>query len=373
MIENKFFEHAMNTPLILKENYSRVKNAIWRVITKDLVNSVDKIVLFGSGDSFCVALGAVDSFIRIARIPAQAMVPLQASRYYAPFQTSEKSNRMLAVAISYSGEASRTIEAAAACAKAGFKTIALTAEQESSVAKCCSHVLSVPATPAIGLPCVHSYAVAQLAVYLMAVRFGLLDGSISEPEYYEHLKMLEVIPEVLIKTFNQNHDAFEIFASSCGKNKRIEFLSMGSLRASADFAVAKVIEATGYVSSSQDIEEFCHLNFFFNDPCHIPTVLIMTSEAMGIIRAREVFQILKQLGRPLFVFSDAGCLDDKDSIAITFDRRISESFAPLIFSCMLSAAISFMDVSDGWGYFRNHSGPYSENGSYSIKKSKIVV
>ena len=311
--------------------------------------------------------------MELTGIPTQPLPSLEASRYIAGVCVHQPAEETLAIAISYSGEAARTLEATLALSKSGCRTLACTAFPQSKIAYASWKTLPIHMPPSINTPGVSTHIMMLAALYRFAIRLSEARGSIS-PELASALREeLCACPDRLEQTFSENGCQAKCFAEDCDRFQRAEFLASGPARGSADFAAAKIIEAEGFFATSQDAEEFAHLNFFFTHPERIPTVLIGSSHAKSLIRLQEIEASLQHLGRPYCVLTDGAVFTAGRDRTILVPSGVRELFSPLLFSAVLAWMTAQIDASVGGGYFRSHAGPFSEEGYATIRQSKIIL
>lgn len=370
---NRFLEHALEIPGILRSEMNTLDQNGRSVLSNEEIGRIRQIYLYGSGDSFNAAVCAASAFMDLAGIPAQPLVSLDASRYVAGVCVHQPAESTLAIAISYSGEASRTLEATLALSGAGCRTLACTAFPESKIAHASWKTLPVHMPPSVNLPGVATHVVLLTALYNLAIHIAEVRKTVSAELADQLRSELFSCPDVLEQAFLENPAQAKRFAADCDRFQRVEFLASGPVRGCADFAAAKVIETEGFVASSQDVEEFAHLNFFFTHPERIPTVLIGSSSARSLIRLQEIECSLQHLGRPYWVVTDGAAFAAGRENTILLEPKVREVFSSILFSGVLAWMTAQIDPSVGGGYFRSHAGPFSEEGYATIRQSKIVL
>lgn len=369
--ENTLNQQVQSISGLLEDAFWNIEaDARLIVSTPDIFNT-QTLYLFGSGDSYNAALGATQAFAQYAGMQVQSLTALQASRYTAPYLPAP-TGRVLAIGISNSGEAARTVEAMQAFAKAGARTLALTGALQSRMALAANQVWQVSAPPFASAPGVRGYALAQTALYLLAIRFGEVKGRITMEEAGALRKELYALCESSKEALNTFESTVRRFATLCGEKARIEFLASGPVRAAADFAVAKTIEAVGFTASSQDVEEFAHINFFQNSPEDIPTVLFAPETARSHSRNQEIAQQLRLMGRPLLLVTTGNkAFGEFGEDVVRLPQEIPEAFFPLFASCVAAGLIAHIPLVQGNTYFRGHQGPWAEEGIFTIRTSRI--
>lgn len=146
------------------------------------------------------------------------------------------------VGISISGSTRRTVEALAAAAERGARTVAVTLKPESALAQVASQVLPLPYTPiSRAIPHGLDYHVTLLALAALA---GPVDGTAIEKMFREET------PAAL-------KQAGEV-ASQLSERARFVFLGGGAALGTANYGAAKLHEAGGLAAYAFEAENFAH-------------------------------------------------------------------------------------------------------------------
>ncbi len=363
---------VLSIPSLLEQDFWDIEANTRLSVPTPEIFSTKQVVLFGSGDSYNAAVGAVDAFRQLCNLNATALTSLEASRYYAQISKTEPKKNILAIGISSSGEAARTVEAMLAFAKNGYNSLAVSSAPESRMASAARNVLCVKKSPFPPSPGVRSYISTQAALFALAIRFGEVKGLYTMDQAHEMRRELSGLSSVIERAFDQLNSELNRFADNCSLHKKVELLSAGPCKASADFGMAKMIEAYGFSASSQDVEEFAHLNFFRTNPEQIPTILIAPANAHAISRSLEVAQAVKALNRPHIVLTDGEDLFSRQgNNTACIEASLREMFSPLVYSSLVAYILANVDGGPGCEYFRGHKGAWSESGFPDVRNSKI--
>jgi len=275
------------------------------------------------------------------------------------------------VGISHSGAPARAVEAMRALARAGARTLALTGDPESPMARAAGRVLEVSVPPFAPAPGIRSFAAAQLALYLLAVRFAEAAGRITMDQAGAYRRALQGAGAALQTAYERTAEAFRSFSETVAACGRLELLGAGACQSCAAFGAAKLVEATGMAGVPQDAEEFAHTNFFRREPRRIPTLLFAPSLDPSFGRCRELAMALRTLGRPFLALTDGAA--DIDGALSAAEKPVEPLFAPLLYSCLAGFLISLVDGGPDCAYFRGHAGPWSEEDFPDVKNSGILV
>ena len=333
---NPMLKETLSYPDLIEELCEPMRKEAERVASLGWMAQVDTIYLYGSGDSLNTAVCVAQAFWDYAKIPAYAVPALTMSRYIAPAVTRERASKTLAVCISTSGEASRSVEAAMAAQKAGFLTMAVTAAPDSRVGRNVSEVFcaKIPPyeKPSCPIPGVRSFAVPTVALLQLAIALGEGSGAVT-PEKAEQLRSaLYRQGGLLREAFRDGGAVLASFAKRCAETERMEFIASGPLRGATDFGRSKVLEAQGFAAESQDTEEFAHQTFFYMNTEALPTVLLVSAESRSLTRTKEILYVLRRLNRPVLVLTDDASVvpDHREAAEAAVELRASGADAPTI-------------------------------------------
>ncbi len=211
---------------------------------------------------------------------------MEAARYTIPRSIGED---LLVVGISASGETARTIEAIRLAQDLGAQTLAITADSESTLAALTDSVFALELPELPHGPGLISYLAALLAGY--AIGAELADRRLQQ----KIDKYLNMMPAAFAEWGAGEQAKGYDAAQATHHDQPILFLGSGPVRGAAMFAAAKVIEAAGQSASSQDVEEWAHLEYF-NDPPRLP-VWMLSAEGRALGRELEIEQAAEGIGR----------------------------------------------------------------------------
>jgi glucosamine--fructose-6-phosphate aminotransferase (isomerizing) len=246
-----------------------------------------EFLLFGSGDSHFAALGLSMLLGRATRTQVLAARAMDAARYILPAM-HQSSSDVLAFGFSVSGEVARTIEGIEVANTLGIHTVAVTSSTQSTLASTADTVLSLD-LPALQIG-------PGLPGYSAALLLGTAIGhAYASPTFQKKIMELVLeLPAVLSDWIPDQIARGESFAQTAQSGATV-FVGCGPAYASALFGAAKLIEFAGEYAWAQDIEEWCHLEYFCAEPA-MPTI-VLSSGGRGRTREEEMLVAAKALGR----------------------------------------------------------------------------
>ena len=256
--------------------------------------SFRRVVLTGSGDSL-IAATAVESLFRAALgVEVRAVPSLDA----AAFEPADDST--LLVAISVSGEVSRTVEAAIRFRRAGAVTAAVTSNPESRLGEVCDHTIEMPTPLVRSIPHARDYSISLLALLTMAERL-----------HDQRLPQIEAWIDVSTAVIESSLDWAERLEAH---SQRTWFLGAGPDRATAMYGALKFWEAGGMDAGWDDLEEFAHGSHILIRPGD--RAFVVTADGRGLARALEIVEGLRQMGVATVVISDGSCPDNVSALRL---------------------------------------------------------
>ena len=233
------FEHFM-----LKEIYEQpkaIRDTLTGRISKDNkdvifeelgwepadVASVNRILITACGTAYHAGLVAKYYIEQLARIPVEVDI---ASEYRYRDPLTDKNT--LAIVISQSGETSDTLAALKEAKRRGARSLAVTNVVGSSIAREADQVIYTWAGPEIAVASTKAYTTQLVALLLLAVYIGKLNGKLDAALAEKILTDLHELPTLCNEIF-ETVDDIKAFAKNYGFREDAYFLGR-----SIDYAVA---------------------------------------------------------------------------------------------------------------------------------------
>ena len=233
------FEHFM-----LKEIYEQpkaIRDTLTGRISKDNkdvifeelgwepadVASVNSILITACGTAYHAGLVAKYYIEQLARIPVEVDI---ASEYRYRDPLTDKNT--LAIVISQSGETSDTLAALKEAKRRGARSLAVTNVVGSSIAREADQVIYTWAGPEIAVASTKAYTTQLVALLLLAVYIGKLNGKLDAALAEKILTDLHELPTLCNEIF-ETVDDIKAFAKNYGFREDAFFLGR-----SIDYAVA---------------------------------------------------------------------------------------------------------------------------------------
>ncbi len=190
-------------------------------LTDEDIKSFEQIYIVACGSAYHV--GCCTQYIveKLAGIPVRCEL---ASEFR--YRSMPLNKNALCIIISQSGETADSLAALRDAKANGIKTLAIVNVVGSTIAREADYVLYTLAGPEISVATTKAYS-AQLAVcYVLAIKFALIKGSITEDESKELTSEVMSIPAKINKVL-EDKERLQWFAAKLSAQKDIFFIGRG--------------------------------------------------------------------------------------------------------------------------------------------------
>jgi glucosamine--fructose-6-phosphate aminotransferase (isomerizing) len=219
------------------------------------------------------------------------------------------------------------------------------------------------------VPGTRSYAASQLALYLIAIHLGQINGRLQKKQANQLRHELVGMADLMEKTIAASDPMARKLAQEWLAADQFVFCGAGPNYGTALFSAAKILEASGDTAVAQDTEEWAHLQYFAKQE-NTPTFII-SAGGRDESRALEVATAAHHIGRRVAIIAPAGSklaqTPDKDAL-LPVAGPVREAFSPLL-TCLpgtLFAACRAQVI--GELYFRAFGGGRSIQGGGGVSR-----
>jgi len=340
----------------------------------NLCREISQVYITGCGDSHHAAVSAEMAMGQLAGLPCRAAPALTFGRYIAP-TLQAASGRSLLLAVSVSGQVSRTVEALELGRLAGAVPVAVTGSAKSPLAAAGEIVLhtAVPPLPeevaGLIVPGARSYVASQLMLFVVAIHLGQARGQLSKKQANDLRYELAGMAAAMEATISVCDPLAQHAAEAWQEAASFITCGAGPNYGTALFSAAKLLEASGDTAVAQELEEWAHLEYFAREP-RTPTILI-SGGGRDTDRLLEVATAAGAIGRSVAVIapSDSEPAQKAQSdFVFPLAGSPRECFSPLT-ACLpglLFAAYRAQAVDEP--YFRGFGGGRSPEGGGGISR-----
>lgn len=287
---------------------------------------VDRVVLVGAGDSLAVMIGARQALETALGVPCEAMQSLEFAYYRAALIGSGTA----VIALSSSGETTRTVEALLIAQDAGAYTVALTNTPGSTLETEADLALTLVATR-VGWPTQSSTAALALLLELavrIAERASTDEGGPLQ-DVGRLRAALDAMPDAMAAVLDGLDAPVAAIARREVTSSTVLFSGAGPNLAAAIVGAAKVKECTPLHALEIQVEEYHHYN---SQKADEPLVLLVPS-GPSVPRAVDTGTDAHRWGGRLYVVTTEGetAFDALHPEGLLTVPAVPEALSPLLY------------------------------------------
>ena len=344
----------------------------------DFVSKVDRVYITGCGDSWCAGIACRDFFIKTTGLPVEVHQALEFSRYVCPAEVSENA---IVLSISSSGKVARTVECAIRAKEKGALSIGVTRAPEGRLAQAADEKIVVNIPDVVGIaPGTQSYIASILAIMTFAIALGEQRGTLTQQGADDIFATIAKLNEAMKLTVKANFELTRKYIAAYTQPEAyapidmFHILGSGPNWGTAQFGSMKLLEASGFDSIPQGIEEWAHTQYFTTRPGTHTVVIAPRGESRE--RAMEVLQAVGVMDGKKIVIGE----EHDDELARTADiylpicgmDDIPEEYSPLIYPIPLELMALHMSEALGVQAFEFEAKPWRKEENFrQIFGSKI--
>jgi glucosamine--fructose-6-phosphate aminotransferase (isomerizing) len=299
-------EHSLMLPRLRRVVAEHVAAAV----ADPRVNSAQRILIGGSGDSWFAALGVAPAFRRWTGILTEAKSAMELARYETPLLGP----RDLVISVSNSGSSSRARETVLLAKDRGATTLGVTGSMTGALARQADLVVhrpvdDVPALPAHYGRCflnMTEYLAVLYALYALALELGVKRGHIDSGVQAAQLATIERAMLAQAEIAARIEPGIIALARQLAGIDTIWALGAGPSRGTAQYSAAKFHEQMPINGIGVDLEEWAHLEYFLTLKWGPRSVaLVIAPPGNSLDRAQEMVHGIGAAGGRAIVV-DAG-------------------------------------------------------------------
>ncbi|RFA18168.1 SIS domain-containing protein [Subtercola boreus] len=312
-------EEMFGQPQSIRATWARNSDGVAQIAAQLAERSTDRVFLVGAGDSLAVMIAARLTLELMLGVPCEPVQSLE----FAYYQRHLVTPASLVIALSSSGETTRTVEAALVAQHAGAMTIALTNTAGSTLDLESERTLMIEATR-VGWPTQSSTAAIALLMRL-ATEVGIRRGVAGAPQLADELVTL---PDVIADVLATNDGPIAEIARVEAARTMYLFSAGGPNWAAAIVGAAKVKETTPDHAVEIEVEEYHHYNTQKpNEP-----LFIFAPSGPSVPRAVDTGRDARRYGGQLYVVTSEGehAFDEHANAVLTVPA-VTEALSSLVY------------------------------------------
>jgi glucosamine--fructose-6-phosphate aminotransferase (isomerizing) len=160
--------------------------------TREELDGLQGVTLVACGTSYYASLLGKYMIEQLAGIPVEVDLASE-FRYRKPIVGTKR----IVIPVSQSGETADTLAAVAEAKNQGARVLAICNVRESTIARASDDVLYTQAGPEIGVASTKAFVTQAVALYLMALKFGIVRGLLSKDQIRTRLHDLMRLPRLV--------------------------------------------------------------------------------------------------------------------------------------------------------------------------------
>lgn len=189
--------------------------------TEETIRDISQIYIIACGSAYHVGMAAQYVLEDLTGIPVRVEFASE-FRYRRPIMDAKG----LAVIISQSGETADSLAALREAKNRGIRTLGIVNVVGSSIAREADNVFYTLAGPEISVATTKAYSTQLMAVYILALKFGLVREKITEEQYGKYIAELSSIPDKIQKIL-EDKERLQWFASKQANARDVFFIGRG--------------------------------------------------------------------------------------------------------------------------------------------------
>lgn len=302
-------------------------------ISTEELRSIRNIITAGDGDSYFASLAAELAFNRLTNVHYNPTAAMKFVAYGADQVRPFSNSKSILLGISASGGSTRVIQAInqAKSLSPNVLTMGMVGKTQSKMAEVSQYVLSTELPDLGRSPGIRTYVGSLLGLYLLAIRMGVVQNTITQEQAGQFRAELLHIGDVVQGIVKMSQEKALAASRICKDAPVISFVGSGPSFGSAMYSGAKVVEAAGKFMAAQDLEEWGHIERF-SYPLDFPVFMIAPPDN-SYWRAVQLANAVTLLGHPLIAV-----VDEKENEISSFAKVVfripnvtSDIFSPLLY------------------------------------------
>ncbi|HUB40851.1 MAG TPA: SIS domain-containing protein [Streptosporangiaceae bacterium] len=286
-----------------------------------------RLYFVGCGDSYFCGLAARLAAELLTGITCEPLESLEFSRY--ALRTAPADSWV--VGVSNSGDVARTVESLKYARQAGLRTIGITYNADSRLARNADVVINYDYRHVGFGPGTMSYVASLLSLITVAIKVAEIRGRLDAGAAAQKLAELKAAGPVLRATIKAMDVPAKALAKTLADATPVFALGAGPNYATALFTMAKMIESARHNTVAQQLEEWAHEQFFVCGPGTVTMVYAPPGSSLN--RAREQLEAIRDMGGTGVAVCESGDLQTASlaDVVLPVVGNVAEELSPLVY------------------------------------------
>ncbi len=292
-------------------------------ISAEELNSYDKIYIVACGTAYHAGLVGKYAIEKMAKITVEVDIASE-FRYRDPLVDEHT----LFIAISQSGETLDTLAALREAKSKGARVLSVVNVVGSSVARESDDVFYTWAGPEIAVASTKAYTTQLICMYLIALYFGRLRGTITDEYYSFVLKELEAIPEKVEKVLEKAPE-IEDLARHLYNRTQVFFIGRG-LDSAVSYEGSLKLKEISYINSfAIAAGELKHGTIALMEPETI-VIALATQDALFDKMYSNIVEIKARFAHVVSVAKEGNTKIEAESSEVIYIPQCADEVTPLL-------------------------------------------
>lgn len=309
-------------------------------MTEEDIRNLRRIYIIGCGSAYHVGVTSKYVIEKLTRIPVEVDLASE-FRYRNPIL---EENSMVII-ISQSGETADSLAALRKAQELGVKVLGVVNVVGSTIAREADNVLYTWAGPEISVATTKAYSTQLAALYLLAVMFGDLRGTISAEEYSELIRELMSLPDKIQEILGDK-ERLQWFASKYANAQDVFFLGRGVDYATSLEGSLKLKEISYIHSEAYAAGELKHGTISLIED-GILTVAVVTQPDLYEKMISNIVEVRTRGGYIFTLTNKGNCVMEDTSDFTVYIPKTHPCFAPSLAVIPLQLFGYYVSVAKG--------------------------
>jgi glucosamine--fructose-6-phosphate aminotransferase (isomerizing) len=309
-------------------------------MSQEEIEKLQRIYIIGCGSAYHVGVTGKYVIEKIARIPVEVDLASE-FRYRDPILEENS----LVIIISQSGETADSLAALRMAQEKGVKVLGVVNVVGSTIAREADNVMYTWAGPEISVATTKAYSTQLSALYLLAMLFGDIKGTLSTEEYEEMLEELQTIPDKIQEILGDK-ERIQWFASKYANAKDVFFLGRGSDYATALEGSLKLKEISYIHSEAYAAGELKHGTISLIED-GVLTVAVVTQPDLYEKMISNIVEVRTRGGYIFTLTNKGNCVMEDTSDFTVYIPKTHPCFAPSLAVVPLQLFGYYVSVAKG--------------------------
>ncbi len=309
-------------------------------MSEEDIQKLKRIYIVGCGSAYHVGVTGKYVIEKLTRIPVEVDLASE-FRYRNPILEQDS----MVIIISQSGETADSLAALRKAQELGVKVLGVVNVVGSTIAREADNVLYTWAGPEISVATTKAYSTQLSALYLLAMLFGDIRGTISSEEYAQMLAELKSLPDKIQEILGDK-ERIQWFASKYANAQDVFFLGRGVDYATALEGSLKLKEISYIHSEAYAAGELKHGTISLIED-GILTVAVVTQPDLYEKMISNIVEVRTRGGYIFTLTNKGNCVMEDTSDFTVYIPKTHPCFTPSLAVIPLQLFGYYVSVSKG--------------------------